>query len=72
MYSQGTKPCCCVLFCILVSENQHRIPDAFRFFNDAMMFETIERQKEAYRRMFADHMAERCIACGECEPQCPQ
>jgi predicted aldo/keto reductase-like oxidoreductase len=48
------------------------IPESFRFYNNALMFEDAHRYRGDYRRMFSDHLADLCIACGECEPKCAQ
>ncbi len=48
------------------------IPRAFGFYNDAYIFDDIEGKKVVYGRFLKDQGAELCIACGECEPKCPQ
>lgn len=48
------------------------IPDSFRFYNDAFMFDDREGKGASYRMFLSDKGADLCIACGECEPQCPQ
>ncbi len=48
------------------------IPRAFGFYNDAYIFDDIEGKKVAYGRFLKDQGADLCIACGECEPKCPQ
>jgi predicted aldo/keto reductase-like oxidoreductase len=48
------------------------IPESFRFYNQAMMFDNIKRYGREYRNFYKDNLANLCIECGECEPQCPQ
>jgi uncharacterized protein len=48
------------------------IPLAFRFYNEAFIFDDIQGKKADYARFGSDNGADLCIACGECEPQCPQ
>jgi predicted aldo/keto reductase-like oxidoreductase len=48
------------------------IPSAFRFYNNAMMFEDPVRYKQEYVRFYSEHLADLCTECGACEPQCPQ
>jgi predicted aldo/keto reductase-like oxidoreductase len=37
-----------------------------------MMFDNIKRYGREYRNFYKDNLANLCIECGECEPQCPQ
>ncbi len=49
-----------------------RIPEAFHFYNDATMFNAMERTRKRYNMIFTDGHASKCTACGRCEPLCPQ
>ncbi|OPL08404.1 MAG: aldo/keto reductase [delta proteobacterium ML8_F1] len=49
------------------------IPGAFKIFNDGHLFEQLDTFKEKYlREVPRDNRASQCVACGQCEPQCPQ
>ncbi|MCF7944198.1 MAG: aldo/keto reductase [Spirochaetia bacterium] len=64
-------PCTSCGYCMPCPHDVN-IPEAFRFYNNALMFEDTEGWKENYLSSFKGHTADMCIACGECEPQCPQ
>jgi uncharacterized protein len=48
------------------------IPLTFRFYNEAFMFDDLPGRTADYNRFAAGKGADLCIACGECEPKCPQ
>jgi len=64
-------PCTSCRYCMPCPHGVN-IPEAFGYYNKAMMFENTERFRNEYRKNNADHLADLCIACGECEPKCPQ
>ncbi len=49
------------------------IPKNFTYYNNASIYEDVETYKEKFLQdVKDDERASMCIACGECEPQCPQ
>ncbi len=49
------------------------IPRVFEFYNNAFIFEDKDSFKDTYNRFIpADKNASACVACGVCEPKCPQ
>lgn len=50
------------------------IPDAFAYYNAASMFESKAGPAATYKQWTVGPGAgaDQCIACGECEPKCPQ
>ncbi|MGL5100543.1 MAG: 4Fe-4S dicluster domain-containing protein, partial [Fusobacteriaceae bacterium] len=49
------------------------IPGAFEFYNNSSMFNDIEKFSQSYQIFVKEEArADRCKACGKCEPQCPQ
>ncbi|MCK8059589.1 MULTISPECIES: aldo/keto reductase [unclassified Fusibacter] len=50
-----------------------KIPQAFRVFNQGHMFNKVEEMGREYlKHAPLETRASKCIACGECEPKCPQ
>ncbi|WP_125154267.1 aldo/keto reductase [Clostridium rectalis] len=47
------------------------IPNVFKTYNDAYMFEDISGMKDKYNK-FLEGKASNCIKCGKCEKSCPQ
>lgn len=47
------------------------IPQNFKIWNKAHVYEDIETAKKEYEKL-KDGRAEKCKHCGACEPQCPQ
>lgn len=72
MYEQKIEVDCTTCGYCMPCPHGVNIPEAFRFFNQAIMFENIERYGREYRNFYKDNQADLCIECGECEPQCPQ
>ncbi len=49
------------------------IPDIFRLYNQAFLYDDFEGSKKSYLRLIENKSdASLCIACGQCESLCPQ
>jgi uncharacterized protein len=49
------------------------IPDVFRLYNQAFLYDDLENSKKRYAALMEKEKdASRCVECGQCEPQCPQ
>lgn len=48
------------------------IPGSFGSYNNAFIFQDPETYGDNYRRFNAGGLASKCVACGVCEPLCPQ
>ncbi|KNZ43498.1 aldo/keto reductase [Acetobacterium bakii] len=49
------------------------IPGHFSLYNNAYLFDTLEKAKSLYGTMFPqDAKASNCVECGKCEEHCPQ
>jgi predicted aldo/keto reductase-like oxidoreductase len=46
------------------------IPECFKFFNNAKMFDNVQAEKLQYGNL--EGKASNCVECGECEEKCPQ
>lgn len=65
-----TVPCTACRYCVDGCPNQINIPRIFDMYNDAVMYDTFDRNKEGYERM--PSTAKDCVECGQCEGACPQ
>jgi hypothetical protein len=48
------------------------IPHAFRYYNDAMMYNDPRMARFRYREKPPEALGDHCLECGECEEKCPQ
>ncbi len=64
-------PCTGCEYC-LPCPNGLRIPRLFEIFNTGRMYNTLEQAREQYTRIPAEEKADACVACRQCEEQCPQ
>ena len=65
-------PCTSCRYCMPCPQGV-AIPDVLELYNDAHMYDNLQRQQMAYRVFFADNeRADSCTACGECVDKCPQ
>jgi len=53
--------------------NGVHIPDIFRLYNDASLFDEFDNSRREYKNFIAGKFdASQCIECGDCEKVCPQ
>lgn len=48
------------------------IPGIFEIYNESIMFNNKEASINLYNLFYKDSGADKCVACGACEAQCPQ
>jgi predicted aldo/keto reductase-like oxidoreductase len=65
-------PCTACRYCVPCPQGV-AIPEVFDLYNDAHMYQNLERQQFVYRTFWGDkERADQCTACGECVEKCPQ
>lgn len=65
-------PCTDCKYC-LPCPNEVAIPRIFALFNEATMYNAVDRSRFAYHQWIREEeRAHCCIQCGECETKCPQ
>lgn len=72
IYKSKIKVSCTACAYCMPCPQKVNIPESFRLYNNASMFGTIPKYRNMYKAMFANHTADLCIGCGECEEKCPQ
>ncbi len=71
---EGLKPIPCTQckYC-LPCPNGVDVPRNFELYNDTVIYGHADKTRRTYRMFFpAEHHADKCERCGECEPKCPQ
>jgi uncharacterized protein len=65
-------PCTDCKYC-LPCPNEVAIPRIFALYNEATMYDAVERSRFAYHQWIREEeRANGCLQCGECEAKCPQ
>ena len=65
-------PCTDCKYC-LPCPNEVAIPRIFELYNEAAMYNAVERSRFAYHQWIREEeRANCCLQCGECEAKCPQ
>ena len=64
-------PCTGCEYC-MPCPNDVNIPEVLRVYNEALMYNDVDLGRSHYAWIKEEQRAEQCIACGECEEQCPQ
>lgn len=71
-YNERIKvPCTQCKYCMPCPQGVE-IPRSFTLFNRASIFDAFDRLRDQYNGASIEGRASNCIACGECEPKCPQ
>lgn len=71
-WRQLTRVNCSACEYCLPCPNGVNIPEVFKIYNNAVIFDRQRQGQGAYRGMEAGSRADNCIECGACEAQCPQ
>lgn len=73
LYESKTKVGCTRCNYCMPCPSKVSIPDIFRLYNDAFMYNTFEDSRKAYLDLISqENASDRCAACGNCESICPQ
>ncbi len=65
-------PCTDCKYCLPCPENVN-IPGIFSLFNQGIAYDVMEENKRFYAVQYPENShANNCVACGQCESQCPQ
>ena len=65
-------PCTDCKYC-LPCPNEVAIPRIFALYNEATMYNAVDRSRFAYHQWIREEeRANCCLQCGECEAKCPQ
>ena len=68
----GPVPCTACRYCMPCPNNVN-IPEIFGIYNDATMYQDVNRAKRLYQiRVAEEARADHCVACGDCLELCPQ
>jgi len=63
-------PCTDCKYCMPCPQGVN-IPHNLRLYNNAVMYNQLDRERGSYERTKVEERASACIACRECEPKCP-
>ncbi len=64
-------PCTQCRYC-LPCPNGVNIPRVFEIYNEAIMYQDVAGARTSYQWLKEEARADRCVACLQCEEQCPQ
>ncbi len=64
-------PCTACEYC-LPCPQEVSIPRIFEIYNEAFMYEDQQTARRFYEWLKAEHRADACVACHQCEEKCPQ
>lgn len=73
VFEQRLKVDCTACNYCMPCPNGVHIPDVFRLYNDASLFDELDSSKREYENFISGKFdASQCIECGDCEKVCPQ